>query len=43
MHYDLLYQLDENGLFQASNALPSWKEGPVPIEEGAGWAPGAVW
>jgi hypothetical protein len=43
MHYDLLYQMDENGLFQASTALPPWKKRPVPIEEGDGWAPGPVW
>jgi len=37
VHSDLLYHMDENGLFQASTALPPWKERPVPIEEGAGW------
>jgi hypothetical protein len=35
--------MDENGFFQASTALPPWKERPVAIEEGAGWAPGPVW
>jgi hypothetical protein len=25
--------MDENVLFQASTALPPWKERPVPIEE----------
>jgi len=35
--------MDENVLFQASTVLPPWKERPVPIEEGAGWAPELVW
>jgi len=35
--------MDANGLFNATTALPSGKESPIPTEYGVGWGAQPLW